>query len=234
MEIKGAEQWLHGYQVKENVGIPLPGTADCPEGVLEMRREKTYTVDSFPPRSCFPVSLTEEQLQESHTRESDPWGSDMTALQPDECCWTCRMFDVWSLASFADIALTNMSAELATIKAKLQREDPEAAELEVSLLLNQKGKIEITGARTGILDAAVIKLSKLSEQSFIFQENLNQHTKAMSRLLDIFGSNEKAEKYIKKTTTMNSYASLMRPEANTSTNAPPLTESQKNLIDIRA
>ncbi|MEE3504920.1 hypothetical protein QN399_01340 [Pseudomonas sp. 10C3] len=119
MEIKGTAVWVGGYQAIEEPLLPLPENWNCPEDLAAMTRPKMYTLEKLLPKSCFPVTLSEDQLSEINTREVDPWGTDMIPLTEKECCWTCRMFQTWALRWDAEIELEHIKSELILFKADL-------------------------------------------------------------------------------------------------------------------
>jgi hypothetical protein len=85
MEIKGTGVWVGGYQAVEEPLQPLPENWSCPEDLAAMKRPKMYSLEALWPKSCFPVTVSEDQLSEVYTRGTDPWGTHMVPLTEKEC-----------------------------------------------------------------------------------------------------------------------------------------------------
>jgi hypothetical protein len=143
MEIKGFNHWMPDYEVQENSSSAKTKTQELPEYLASMESMKMHSLDSFLPRSCFPVSLTEDQLAETYSRTEDPWGTEMVALSEEECCWTCRAIDVWTLESVANALLSHMKTEFDNFKKDLASSNPALASTSFSFTINENNSIAI-------------------------------------------------------------------------------------------
>lgn len=229
MVVNSVEQHVRDLMLQKDVDKLLPEDLKTSGALKNIEFLTTYRVDSLPPRSCFPANLTEEELKRNYSRDVDPWGAGMTALAKNECCWTCREFKVWSLVGMADTALAEMTAELEAAKSMLQRENPEMSNLMFSLSLDQAGEIEITSTGEKSFGRGINELKKLLKNSPTFQLNASRYAQSMLRLVDIFGSKQRAQE---KFESMSPTAAHSR---SVSMNTDPDNggSARKNFLDLQ-
>lgn len=186
MEIKRSELLINEYRVTEMPSGELPETWSCPEDLGAMQRQTLYVVDRFLPKSCFPTSVTAEDLNRNYSRDEDLWGTGMIPLKEGECCWTCRLFDVWGKELLAEGALNELKNALETFKFSLTTQNPELANKSFDFAIEGNSRVKVLNIGNSLSSIEINYITQLINESSLMQEQVATYTAALGELMKLF------------------------------------------------
>jgi hypothetical protein len=186
MEIKGSELLINGYKVTEMPSGKLPETWSCPEDLGAMQRQKLYIVERFLPKSCFPTSVTAEELNSNYSREEDLWGTGMIPLKEGECCWTCRIFDAWGLKLLAEGALNELKNTLEKLKTGLTTQNPELANKPFDFAIDGNSRVKVLDIGNRLSNMEIDYITRLVNESSLMRELLATYTSTLAELTKLY------------------------------------------------
>jgi hypothetical protein len=135
--------------------------------------------------NCQPNTSDRYNMNEDFNRQDDPFGNG-APLKKNECCWTCRSYDMADMTYIAARLVKNINSELLNFRQKLAREFPELSALPFELTIDENGSIKIL--ESDLLSHREIALLTESIQEY---EPLKKVITAHAKLLINFANNLK-------------------------------------------
>lgn len=190
MEIKGSELLINGYRVTEMPSGKLPESWSCPEDLTAMQRQELYVVERFLPKSCFPTSVTAEELNNNYSREEDLWGTGMIALKEGECCWTCRLFDAWGLELLAEGALNELKNALEQFKSSLTQQNPKLVDKSFDFAIDGNSRVKVLNTGGSLSSMDIEHITRLINESSFMKERVATYTSTLAKLTQLYEKSE--------------------------------------------
>jgi len=240
MEIKGTGVWVGGYQAVEEPLQPLPENWSCPEDLAAMKRPRMYSLEALWPKSCFPVTVSEDQLSEVYTRGTDPWGTHMVPLAEKECCWTCRAFDTWNVRWNAELELESVRSELLAFRKTLSLSNPELSKKEFSFTLDKETRLQIIDFKETLTSQEKPQLLEAINLFKPLVSAINRHANSLVMLASYYKDKDGAGKLTKENfSALINYQELLSSSKKKNTypstaDSLAVTPSQQKLISINA